>query len=82
MASPNRSTNKTDEEGGMHVEKLLSTEEAAHFLNCQPQTLNRWRYERKGPTYVKVGRLVRYSESQLKEWISENVHANTIYQPN
>jgi excisionase family DNA binding protein len=61
------------------MEKLLSTEEAAGFLNCQPQTLNRWRHEGKGPRYFKVGRLVRYSENQLKEWIGEHVFANTVY---
>lgn len=30
-----------------------------------PRTLQRWRLEGVGPTYVKLGRLVRYREADL-----------------
>ena len=61
------------------MERLLETVAAAHLLNCQPQTLHRWRHEGRGPRYIKVGRLVRYSEEQLQEWVKANDHQNTIY---
>ncbi len=74
--------NKQEKEGGGKMEKLLSTGDAAKVLNCQPQTLNRWRHEGKGPRYFKVGRLVRYSEDELKQWVDNNSHQNTIYKMN
>ena len=42
-------------------EELLTPLEAAKFLKVSADTLRRWRYERRGPQYIKVGRrMVRY----------------------
>jgi len=55
---------------------LLTTEEAAAMLAVEPRLLVRWRYDSRGPTYIKVGRLVRYKRADLDAWIEENTHEN------
>jgi predicted DNA-binding transcriptional regulator AlpA len=35
------------------------------FIGVSPQTLANWRHLQKGPRYVKSGRLVRYSISDV-----------------
>ena len=52
----------------MMVEKPLNTKEAAVFLGVKPQTLINWRFERKGPDYIKMGRRVVYRLSDLKKY--------------
>ena len=49
--------------------KLLTNKEAAELLGLKPNTLDIWRIQGKGPAYRKVGRLVRYSESDVISWI-------------
>lgn len=48
--------------------RLLSTEEASQYLNVSTRTLIRWRVNRTGPSWVKVGRLVRYRPEDLDEY--------------
>lgn len=36
------------------------------------QTLANWRSLRTGPPWVKVGRLVRYPEDRLDDWLTEH----------
>jgi hypothetical protein len=38
---------------------------ASGFIGVARQTMANWRHLRKGPCYVKSGRLVRYSVSDL-----------------
>jgi hypothetical protein len=41
------------------VGSLFTVNQAAKFLNCTPAGLERWRRDRRGPPYLKIGRLVR-----------------------
>ncbi len=41
------------------------------------RTLQRWRLEGCGPTYVKLGRLVRYRESALNRFLAERTCTST-----
>jgi len=41
-------------------EKLMTTHEAADFFGMAPSTLEKWRVQAIGPTYVLIGRSVRY----------------------
>lgn len=36
------------------------------------RTTQRWRHERKGPDYIRVGSLVRYKKSALDAYLAEN----------
>ena len=41
----------------------------AHLGGLSPCTLNQWRSQRRGPAFVKVGRLVRYRLADLDAWL-------------
>jgi len=48
---------------------LLTTEQAAEYLCVKTRTLESWRVQGLGPPFVKVGRLVRYLQTTLDEWL-------------
>lgn len=49
---------------------LLKTEQAATFLGLQPCTLNDWRWQRKGPPFMRLSRgCVRYDQAALESWV-------------
>ena len=47
---------------------LLSTAEAAALLALSARTLKRYRYEGRGPTFLRLGGRVRYTRADLLEW--------------
>jgi excisionase family DNA binding protein len=51
------------------MKELLNTEEAAALLGIRPATLIKWRHQNSGPTYVKLGRNVRYEPDTLERWV-------------
>jgi hypothetical protein len=48
---------------------MLSTAEAAARVGCAPVTLARYRIAGDGPIFVKIGRLVKYRDDDLENWI-------------
>ena len=50
----------------------LGNDQAAAYLGCTPGTLRVWVSQRRVP-YLKVGRLVRFRESDLARWLDERV---------
>ena len=56
----------------MTVNQMYDEREAAEILNCSVAALQKWRLQRKGPVYVKVSRLVRYSEADLAAFLDAN----------
>jgi excisionase family DNA binding protein len=48
---------------------LLTEPEVAGLLRVSLACLRRWRLERRGPRFVKVGSLVRYPTDELDRWI-------------
>jgi predicted DNA-binding transcriptional regulator AlpA len=56
----------------MTKDALLNPEEAAEFLGFSATTLQQWRCKGGGPRYIKIrGRLVRYWQSDLDNWVDE-----------
>lgn len=54
--------------------KLLTTDQAAELVGAKPQTLSIWRCSgRQHIPYVRIGRLVRYREQDVLDWIDKNV---------
>ena len=51
----------------------MTTREAADFLGFTAGTLRVWRSQGKGPSYYKVGRMIRYEVDDLEAWKSANV---------
>lgn len=48
---------------------LMTTDQVAEYVGLSRHTLNTWRSTGKGPHYIKVGGLVRYSRSQVDYWL-------------
>lgn len=57
--------------------ELMDEGQAAVVLKVSPRTLQAWRVRGCGPTFIKVGRLVRYRLKDLQELVNENVHQST-----
>ena len=49
---------------------LLTTAQAAAVLGLSPRTLERYRIVGGGPRFRKIGRWVRYLQSDLDEWLN------------
>lgn len=57
-----------------NVDRLLAPEDAAVILGPPGRpiplaTLQYWRYRRRGPRFIKMGRHVYYRESALQDFI-------------
>ena len=51
------------------MNKLHNEQGAAEMLGCSVAALRKWRRRGSGPAYVKVGRLVRYRETDLLAYL-------------
>lgn len=49
--------------------ELLNEIQAAEMLHHQPSTLQKWRLDRKGPNYIKIGRKIFYEPSEIEKFI-------------
>ena len=49
---------------------LLKTKQAAVILGVAEQTMNKWRFLKQGPPYIKYARTVLYRPEDLMEWIA------------
>ena len=58
---------------------LLTTPDAARYLGVSAKTLNNWRWigAGKGPTFVRLGRAVRYDVRTLDAWIAGRTFDST-----
>jgi hypothetical protein len=54
------------------AEPLLMEVQAAKLLNLSPRTLQNWRITGSGPSYIRVGRAIRYRRRDLILWIDAN----------
>jgi excisionase family DNA binding protein len=52
--------------------QLYTEGDAARTLNCSKATLRRMRREHRGPRWTRVGRLIRYPVSWLREYVERN----------
>ena len=58
--------------------KLMTTAQAAEFLNVPKATLTQWRYLGRGPEFVKFNaRCIRYKLEQLEAWIASCIRTST-----
>jgi hypothetical protein len=51
------------------VDRLFDERSAANVLSCSVALLRKWRLFREGPSYVKIGRLVRYRQDDLNAFL-------------
>jgi excisionase family DNA binding protein len=52
------------------MQSFLNEQEVSKRLNVSVATLRRWRLEKRGPVFVKVGSLVRYRLEDLDSWVA------------
>jgi len=52
---------------------LLKPKEAAEYLKMSTNTLATWRHQRRGPSFIKTGRTVKYNQDDLDKWMKENL---------
>lgn len=53
---------------------LGTPRDVAAYLDVTTNRLNKLRYEGTGPTFVKIGRTVRYRWSDVDAWVTANEH--------
>lgn len=56
---------------------LLPQAQLSQFLNVSVRTLERWRVEGTGPTYIKAGRRVLYRREDVEVWLSGHIRQST-----
>lgn len=62
----------------MEPQELLTPKEASAHLSVSEKTLERWRAERTGPPFHKLGpRLVRYAVADVDSWMRHTHRQNT-----
>jgi len=52
------------------LETLLEEKELAERLQVSLGTLRTWRSEGKGPRFHRIGQMIRYAPSDVKEWLA------------
>jgi len=57
--------------------KLMTVKDAAIYLNLSTSTLNKWRVSGNGPAFLKLGRVIRYREEDLRSYIEQNTQRST-----
>jgi predicted DNA-binding transcriptional regulator AlpA len=62
---------------GNTEEILLSESEVAQILKISTRTLQGWRLVGRGPDFVKFPRHVRYKQSDIEKYLSENTCSST-----
>jgi excisionase family DNA binding protein len=59
------------------MQSVLNTEEAAKILKVKVATLEQWRWNGKGPRFLKLGRAVRYRQEDLAAFMEVNACTST-----
>jgi predicted DNA-binding transcriptional regulator AlpA len=59
------------------MESLLNQKQAAQVLGISVRTLERHRVAGTGPRWARLGRLVRYRQSDLIAWVDSNLRSST-----
>lgn len=53
------------------LDPLLTPAQVGNYLGVPLGTLANWRYQGRGPTYVRLGRHVRYRAQDITAWIDD-----------
>ena len=54
----------------------LTETEVAEMLRCTKAALRKWRRQRRGPRFVRVGRLIRYRLADVEEFLESNASSS------
>lgn len=59
------------------LDRLMTVEEVADYLNVPVSTIYQWRHKGTGPRAFRVGRFLRYDPSDIRAWLHQ--HAETSH---
>lgn len=60
------------------IERLLSRKQLAELLGVQVNTIQRWHWKgADAPPFIKIGRSVRYRESEVVAWLWKRAGADS-----
>jgi predicted DNA-binding transcriptional regulator AlpA len=59
------------------MDSLLTQKDAARILGLSVRTLERHRLAGTGPRFARFGRLIRYRQNDLIEWVDGNLRNST-----
>lgn len=55
------------------LDRLLTVEDLAKYLDVPVATIYAWRYRRQGPPGFRVGRHLRFRSSDVETWIQDRI---------
>ena len=55
------------------LNRLLSVEDLADYLDVPVATIYAWRHRRQGPPGFRVGRHLRFRSSDIERWIEDRI---------
>jgi len=55
----------------LDTDPWLTVEDVAAHFKVPPKTVHTWRYQGTGPRGVKIGRHVRFRQSEVRRWERE-----------
>jgi excisionase family DNA binding protein len=56
--------------------RLLTIEEVSELLQVPVPTLYGWRFHRRGPTPMRIGRHLRYDPADVARWVESRKEAS------
>ena len=57
----------------VQITEVLTPRETASFLKVSIHTLAKWRCNKKGPEYMRTGRLVKYDRRALETYLRKSM---------
>jgi len=57
----------------MNCEPAMDYQAAARYIGCSSSALRQWKRLGKGPSYYKLGKLVRYRKVDLDDWLARRL---------
>ena len=55
--------------------RLLSVQDVAELLQVPVQTIYAWRFQRRGPTPMRIGRYLRFDPADVARWMETRKEA-------
>lgn len=59
------------------MDKLFTPAQTAEHLCVSEMTLRKWRWEGKGPRFIKLGRKVAYKKQDICDWVDGQSRSST-----
>jgi predicted DNA-binding transcriptional regulator AlpA len=59
------------------MDRVLTQNEVAKLYGLSVRTLERHRTAGTGPKFTRIGRLIRYREQDLADYVESNLHTST-----